>query len=140
MILVDTGFLVSAFEPREKYHSAAIAWLSQHSAPLTTLESVLSECCFFLHGKPRQQLLNAVSKGALAVQHPDSQAYMRIASLAEKYRDQDADYADLALIWLAETTGYARILTLDIQDFSIYRIHGRKKFELLDWTTKAARA
>ena len=133
MILVDTGFLVSAFEPREKQHLAAIAWLSQHSAPLITLEAVLSECCFFLHGKPRQQLLAAVSQGALSVQHPDSLAHTRIATLAEKYNDQDADYADLALIWLAEATGYSRILTLDMQDFSVYRINGRKKFELLDW-------
>lgn len=133
MILVDTGFLVSAFEPHEKHHAEAVAWLSQYSEPLITLEAVLSECCFFLLGKPRQQLLSAVSKGALSVQHPDSQAYTRIATLAEKYHDQDADYADLALIWLAEKTGYARILTLDVQDFSVYRIHGRKRFELLDW-------
>jgi len=133
VILVDTGFLVSAFEPREKHHVAAIRWLSQHSAPLITLEAVLSECCFFLRGKPRQQLLSAVSQGALSVQHPDSQAHTRIATLAEKYNDQDADYADLALIWLAEATGYSSILTLDVQDFSVYRIQGRKKFELLDW-------
>ena len=134
MILVDTGFLVSAFEPREKHHLAAVAWLSTHSASLITLEAVLSECCFFLRGKARQQLLRAVSQGALAVHHPDSQAHARIASLAEKYHDQDADYADLALIWLAENTGHSRILTLDRQDFSVYRIQGRKRFELLDWT------
>ena len=134
MILVDTGFLVSAFEPREKHHLAAVAWLSHHNAGLATLEAVLSECCFFLRGKARQQLLRAVSQGALAVHHPDSQAHSRIASLAEKYQDQDADYADLALIWLAEKTGHARILTLDRQDFSVYRILGRKRFELLEWT------
>jgi uncharacterized protein len=134
VILVDTGFLVSAFEAREKHHVAAITWLQQHSVTLITLEAVLSECCFFLRGKPRQQLLSAVSQGALSVQHVDSLAHARIASLAEKYHDQDADYADLALIWLAEKTGHARILTLDMQDFSVYRIHGRKRFELLDWT------
>ena len=134
MILVDTGFLVSAFEPREKHHLAAVAWLSNHSASLITLEAILSECCFFLRGKTRQQLLLAVSKGALAVHHPDSQAHARIAVLAEKYHDQDADYADLALIWLAENTGHARILTSDRQDFSVYRIQGRKRFELLEWT------
>ena len=134
MILVDTGFLVSAFEPREKHHQAAVAWLSDHSASLVTLEAVLSECCFFLRGKARQHLLRAVSQGALAIHHPDSQAHARIATLAEKYHDQEADYADLALIWLAESTGYSRILTLDKQDFSVYRIHGRKRFELLDWT------
>ena len=133
MIVVDTGFLVSAFEPCEKHHAEAVAWLSHHSEPLITLEAVLSECCFFLRGKPRQQLLSAVSQGALSVQHPDSLAHARMANLAEKYHDQDADYADVALIWLAEKTGFARILTLDVQDFSVYRINGRKRFELLDW-------
>ena len=98
MILVDTGFLVSAFEPREEHHAEAVAWLSEHSEPLITLDAVLAECCFFLRGKPRQQLLSAVSQGALSVQHPDSLAHARIANLAEKYHDQDADYADVALI------------------------------------------
>lgn len=134
MILVDTGFLVSAFEPREKQHSAALAWLASHTENLITLEAVISECCFFLHGKPRQQLLRAVSQGALTVHHPDTRAHSRIAALAEKYQDQEADYADLALIWLAEAAGQERILTLDMQDFSVYRISGRKRFELLVWT------
>jgi hypothetical protein len=30
----------------------------------------------------------------------------------------------------AETIGITRIATLDVADFSIYRIHGRKRFEL----------
>ena len=51
------------------------------------------------------------------------------------HHDQDADYAYLALIWLAEKTGHTRLLTLDKQDFSVYRIHSRKRFELIDWTT-----
>jgi len=34
------------------------------------------------------------------------------------------------LIWLAEATGITRIATLDVADFSVYRIHGRKRFEL----------
>lgn len=133
-ILADTGFLVSAFEHREKQHAAARAWLASHTDPLITVEAVISECCFFLRGHPRQQLLRALSQGALAVQHPDAQAHSRIAMLAEKYQDQDADYADLALIWLAEATGQTRILTLDKVDFSVYRIAGRKRFELLDWS------
>jgi uncharacterized protein len=133
MILVDTGFLVNAFEPREKQHAAARAWLANHTDPLITVEAVISECCFFLHGLPRQQLLRAISQDALTLRHPDAQAHARIAALAEKYQDQEADYADLALIWLAEATGQARILTLDNQDFSVYRIQGRKRFELIDW-------
>ena len=39
-------------------------------------------------------------------------------------------WADISLVWLAETTGITRIATLDVTDFSVYRIHGRKRFEL----------
>jgi uncharacterized protein len=133
MILADTGFLVAAFERREKQHAAAQQWLSTHSEPLCTVEAVISECCFFLQDKPRIQLLKAVTAGALQVQPLDAADHQRIAKLAEKYQDQDADYADLALIALAERTSCQRILTLDERDFAVYRIQGRKRFELLDW-------
>jgi hypothetical protein len=53
-----------------------------------------------------------------------------MAVLFRKYADIDPDWADLALIWLAESTGISRIATLDVADFSVYRIHGRKRFEL----------
>ena len=32
--------------------------------------------------------------------------------------------------WLAEATGIHRIATLDVADFNVYRINGRKRFEL----------
>ena len=53
-----------------------------------------------------------------------------MAELFRKYADQDPDWADLALVWVAESTGIARIATLDVADFSVYRINGRKRFEL----------
>ena len=36
----------------------------------------------------------------------------------------------MELVWLAEATGVSRIATVDVADFSVYRIHGRKRFEL----------
>ena len=62
--------------------------------------------------------------------HPDSTAYGRIAELLRKYADIDPDWADVSLVWLAETIGITRIATLDVADFSTYRVHGRKRFEL----------
>ncbi len=66
----------------------------------------------------------------LTLHHPDAAGYSRMAVLFRKYADIDPDWADLALIWLAESTGISRIATLDVADFSVYRIHGRKRFEL----------
>ena len=53
-----------------------------------------------------------------------------MAELFTKYADQDPDWADLALVWLAETAGVNQIATLDVADFSVYRINGRRRFEM----------
>ena len=66
----------------------------------------------------------------IQVHHPDASGYARIAQLFEKYADQNPDWAALELVWLAEATGITRIATLDVADFSVYRIHGRKRFAL----------
>ena len=57
----------------------------------------------------------------------------RIAELSAKYDALTPDYADLALIDLAERTSLHAVLTLDVQDFSIYRIKGRTCFDLVAW-------
>lgn len=133
-ILVDTGFLVALFNPREPQHLSARAFLQQSPNPLVTVEAVVVEVCFFLSGLQRSAFLNAITAQALQVIATDSSAHTRITVLFEKYQDQSPDYADMALIWLAESTDIASILTLDIQDFSRYRIRGRKYFSLLEWT------
>lgn len=52
------------------------------------------------------------------------------SQLLRKYADKDPDWVDVSLIWLAETLSVTRIATVDVTDFSVYRIHGRKRFEL----------
>jgi hypothetical protein len=66
----------------------------------------------------------------LRLHHPDSAGHARIAVLLRKHADCDPDWADIALVGLAETTGIRRIATLDVAGFSVYRIGGRKRFEL----------
>jgi hypothetical protein len=54
-----------------------------------------------------------------------------MAELLSKYADLDPDWADVELLWLAETIGVRRIATLDAADFGVYRIHGRKSFHIV---------
>ena len=51
----------------------------------------------------------------------------------DKYADQDIDFADAALVWLANETGERRILTVDETDFSIYRLKGNRSFDMTRW-------
>ena len=77
---------------------------------------------------------SASSKSFIIMDAPpdkeDSAPFVRIAELLRKYANLDPDWADVSLVWLAETTGIKRIATVDVADFSVYRIHGRKRFEL----------
>ena len=129
-VLVDTGLLVALFDRLDPYHVPAQAWMARHAAPLLTVAPVLSEAAFFLPVRLRAALAGVAARGMFEVHQPDAAGYARIAHLFEKYADQNPDWADLELVWLAETTGIHRIATLDVADFSVYRIHGRKRFEL----------
>lgn len=129
-VLIDTGVLVAVFNRSDPQHKAAAAWLARNRAPLLTVESVLSETAFFLPARMRAALAGLVVRGVLEVHSPDAAGHARMAELFVKYADQDPDWADLALVWLAETTGVNQIATLDVADFSAYRIHGRRRFEM----------
>jgi uncharacterized protein len=129
-VLVDTGVLVALFDRFEAHHAAATRWMAGSATTLLTVAPVLTEASFFLPARLRPALADLAAHGVLQVHLPDPVGYARIAQLFAKYADQDPDWADLELVWLAEATGINRIATLDVADFSVYRIHGRKRFEL----------
>jgi hypothetical protein len=104
--------------------------MARASMPLLTVAPVLSEAAFFLPARLRVALASLTARGIFQVHAPDAAGYARIAQLFGTYADQDPDGADRELVWLAEATGIHRIATLDVADFNIYRINGRKRFEL----------
>jgi uncharacterized protein len=129
-VLLDTGVLVAVYARDDPRHVAATRWLADFRGALHTVEPVLTEAAYFLPVRLRAAIAELVEQRVLHVHHPDFSAYARIAELLRKYADLDADWADVSLVWLAETTGITRIATVDVADFSVYRIHGRKRFEL----------
>ncbi|MCY7316912.1 MAG: hypothetical protein LH480_15220 [Rubrivivax sp.] len=129
-VLVDTGVLVALFDRLDKHHDAACTWMASTHAALITVPSVLCETALFLPPRLRAELAGLAARGVLQVHTPDATGHARMATLFDEYRDCDPDWADLELVWLAETTGAQHIATLNVADFSVYRIHGRKRFEL----------
>jgi predicted nucleic acid-binding protein len=129
-VLLDTGPLVALYARDDPRHQAVARWMSAFEGTLHTVEPVLTEAAYFMPARLRPMIAELAARGTVQLHSPDSQAYARIAELLKKYADRDPDWADIALIWLAETTGITRIATLDIADFSVYRIKGRKRFEL----------
>lgn len=136
-MLLDTGFLVSLIDNREPLHAAAVSWLSHQRRSLWSVPTVWVETAQFVPGWLRPQLARAAASGLVQVLAPDAAGFGRIAWLLDKYADLRPDWADIELIWLAETTGIHRIGTLDRADFGVYRIHGRRAFDIV-WPAVAA--
>ena len=129
-VLVDTGWLVALHARDDPLHASAVRWLRDCDEPLHTVEPVLAETAFFLPARQRAGLAGLAADGVLQVHHPDAAGHARMAEILRKYADLDPDWADAALVWLAESAGVHRIATVDRTDFGLYRIHGRRRFEL----------
>lgn len=129
-VLVDTGLLVALHARDDPLHASAVQWLRSCDEPLHTVEPVLAETAFFLPARQRAALAGLAADGVLQVHQPDATGHARMAALMLKYADLDPDWADIALVWLAESSGLHRIATVDRSDFGTYRIHGRRRFEL----------
>ena len=132
-VIVDTGFLISLFCPAEKLRAAAREFLRDNRHPLLTVAPVIVETCFFLGPDGKARLLEWIERGAVAVAEVPTSAYADIRTLIRKYADHDIDFTDLAIVWLAEKTGCRAILTVDVRNFSVFRLGKGKRFELVKW-------
>jgi predicted nucleic acid-binding protein len=54
-----------------------------------------------------------------------------LQSLMERYRDCPIDFADATLVHLGSKLRLADILSIDHDDFEIYRMSGRRKFRIV---------
>ncbi len=129
-VLLDTGPLVALYERTDAWHAAVAKWIADFDGELHTVPAVLAEAAYFLPVRTRAALADLAGSGTLRLHHPEAEGHSRIAALLRKYADNDPDWADIQLVWLAEITGINRIATLDAADFNTYRIHGRRRFEL----------
>ena len=53
---------------------------------------------------------------------------MALWALMDRYEDLPMDFCDASLVYLATHLKIQRIATIDVRDFSIYRLPGNKRF------------
>lgn len=130
--LLDTGVLVAFLHADDRAHGKAVEALRAVRGPLLTTEAVLTESMHLLartRGGPSACLDFFLRDGAFLF--PSSRAVLaRSRELMTTYDDLPADFADATLVALAEETGAWRILTLDRQDFSVYRGRQGERFRI----------
>src|SRR5256885_5874928 len=131
-LLLDTGALVSLLDRSQRRHREFVGFFQTWQREAVTTEAVLTEATHLLarvSGGGVACLDFVLSGGAVLV--PTSAAALRRArELMVQYADCPMDFADSTLVVLAEDLKTNIVLTTDRRDFSVYRIDGRKRFEI----------
>jgi len=127
VILVDAGQLVALVDADDQFHKKSVAALKGLREPLVTVWPPVTEAMYLLADLPKAQeaLWEMLARGALQLLPLDLADVSRIRELMGKYADRPMDLADASLIRVAEREGIRKIFTVDREDFSVYRLHGR---------------
>ena len=124
MIVVDTGPLVALFDPRDRDHAACRDVLAGLREELVTTVPVLTETWYLLRRQSigLQRLRAFVLSDTLTVDFLDTGILARGLALMQRYEDLPMSFADASVIAVAESRGTNRVFTLDVSDFSCYRV------------------
>ncbi|HLV78819.1 MAG TPA: PIN domain-containing protein [Chthonomonadaceae bacterium] len=127
--LIDAGPLVAVVNRNDTNHRAAAALLRELNCPFTTTLPAITEAMYLAHARlglrAQQALWKMLLRGDLILEHPTGEDLSRMHELMTKYADLPMDFADASLVAIAERLNLSRILTLDRDDFSVYRLHNR---------------
>jgi predicted nucleic acid-binding protein len=132
-LLLDTGGLVSLLDRDQPQHAACRRVFEDWSGPVVSTEAVLTESTHLMGGMEGgiAKCVEFFVAGGAVLVPSNVTSLKRAHALIKKYADQRMDFADASLVALAEEIGTSRILTTDRRDFAIYRLHGRRAFDIV---------
>ena len=138
-VLVDTGPLVAIFSPGDEHHDICIKTLPDLPGPLFSCWPVVTEAAWLFRGTDQrvEEFLESVSGGLLELLPISSLEARSIAKVMRRFSDLPAQLADATLVYLAERENIDTIFTLDRRDFSVYRIGGKRPFNIIPPTLKS---
>jgi predicted nucleic acid-binding protein len=122
--IADTGFLVAFANRNDAHHDWAVGLAARVTDPLLTCEAVLAEAAFHLQSV--RVVLGLVSEGLVTVNFALRDHLPQLAALAKRYADRRPDLADLCLIVMSERHPRHSVITIDRDDFRVYRRNKRE--------------
>lgn len=135
--LVDAGPLIAVFgvdQPDAGHYRSLLRRADREHWPLSTTWPCVVEATHMLAPPNRYGLLRWLAAGAITVfpfLQTDLDAMVALMSRYTESPRTEMDFADASLVWLAADTGVVRVMTLDVRDFSRYRLPDGRSFEIL---------
>lgn len=123
-VLVDAGPLIALLDQGDKNHQSCQRALSEIEGSLVSVWPVVTEAAYFLgkiSAKAQDALLEMIEEEIVEIAELDIYDISRARELMAKYSDLPMDFADAALLRVAEREKIASVFTIDKRDFSLYR-------------------
>lgn len=136
-ILLDAGPQIALFAVDDKHHhhyNSLVAKLSASGLRLITTWPCVVEASYLLGVPQRFELLRWIELGGVVVYPFDPHDLAEIVTWMENYTEpgkREMDFADATLYWVASETGIRDIMTVDVRDFSRYRLPNGRAFSIL---------
>jgi predicted nucleic acid-binding protein len=127
--IADTGFLVAFANRDDIYHDWAVGLAARVTEPLLTCEPVLAETAFHLQNV--SVTLAMIAEGLVTIAFECHEHLTQLTALANRFSGRRPDLADLCLIRMSELYPRHRVLTVDREDFRVYRRNKREAIPLI---------
>ena len=127
--LADTGFLVAFANRNDRYHDWAVVVARGVTEPLLTCEAVLAETAF--HLRDSRVVLALLREGLVRLAFDCKDHLPALEALAQRYADRRPDLADLCLVRMSELYPRHSVITVDREDFGVYRRNKREAIPLI---------
>ena len=134
-LVLDTGVLLAAIEPRDRNHDACVDLLRAVREPRIVPAPVLVELEYLLRrvsdGAAFITFLEDCRDGAFRIEPLLPEDYVRVGDLLEQYQDLGLGLVDAAVLAVTERLREPKLATLDQRHFSVVRPRHVRALELL---------
>jgi uncharacterized protein len=128
-VIADTGLLVALLRRNDQYGQWAAEIGEQINWPALTCEAVLAEAGFHLQSSA--EVLGMLRDNVIRIAFDCETQLEHLGDLAARYADRHPDLADLCLIRMSELYPKHTVITVDEDDFRVYRRNKREAIPLL---------
>lgn len=136
-VLIDSGPLIALFAVDDKHHRRfddLIGSLAPDGLRLLTTWPCIVETSYLLDAPQRYEMLRWIELGGALVYPFEPHHLGDMIKWMQQYSKKskrEMDFADASLYWLAMETAVTDIMTIDVADFSRYRLPDGAAFTLL---------
>jgi hypothetical protein len=123
LVIADTGLLVGRWSQTDAYRDWAMEWWNKATLPMLTSGANLQEAGWLIEN--HEVLFRMVRDGDLQIALDYQQEAAPIHSLLRKYAPR-MDLADASIVRLSELYPRHAVLTVDRNDFRVYRRFGKE--------------